>query len=148
VTERERKQKKRLAALKSEAEEHPTVNIAKRYKLTEKAVDLIAAAGETHGQQSRALQVAAELAYWNAPLGDDSLWQHVLDSKLTGKTYRLPERTVTLIAGMVPSFGTLGNVMAYLAFVLTQIEKPPDLTPRATKKEKRDARSLCWAKLD
>ena len=65
--------------------------------------------------------------------------QILSDSKLTGKTYRLPERTVVFIEGMAPSFGTLGNVMAYLAFVLTQIENPPDTTPRATmtKKEKK-----------
>jgi len=127
--------------LKADAEEHPSVNTAKRYKLSEAAVEIIAKAGAVHGQQSRAIQVAAELAYWNAPLGDDSQWQHiVLDSKLTGKTYKLPERTIALIEGMEPSFGTLGNVMAYLAFVLTQIEEPKlfGKSPMR-KKEKRAA---------
>jgi hypothetical protein len=137
-------ERKRLAALKAEAGNHPSVNTAKRYKLPKAAVEITAKAGAVHGQQSRAIQVAVELI-WYAGFGvQESEMQHVLDSPLTGKTYKLPERTVALVTALTP-YGTLGNVMAAVAEVLSRIDKPDTTPPKPfgkgpmTKKEKRAA---------
>jgi hypothetical protein len=44
-------------------------NIAKRYKLTTAAAEIIDQAGEVHGQKSRAVQIAVELLWRTVGLG-------------------------------------------------------------------------------
>jgi len=69
-------------------------NLAKRYKLPEVAVQIIEKNAKVHGQQSRAIRVAVELLWekagWRVP---DRAMSAILDSPLTGKTYKLPPRT-------------------------------------------------------
>ena len=101
-------------------------NLAKRYKLPEAALKIIGKAGRVHGQQSRAIQVAVELLWdkvgYCVP---DSAMQHILDSPVIGKTYKLTPRTVTLIEALSKDYGTQGNVLAAVAYTLSR----PD--PRA-----------------
>src|SRR5262249_48362652 len=104
-----KKEARRLGKLKRESESHESRHIAKRYKLPEAAVALIEKAGTVHGQQSRAIQVAVELL-WNMPgwgVSDEAM-SHILNSPLTGKTYKLPPRTVGLINGLALEYGTKG----------------------------------------
>ena len=82
MTLRKTKEKKRLSNLKREADEHPSVNTAKRYKLPEAAVDIISKAGVIHGQQSRAIQIGAELLLrMKEGVSDDDM-RTILDSPL------------------------------------------------------------------
>ena len=68
-------------------------NLAKRYKLPEAALRIIEKAGKIHGQQSRAIQVAVELLWEKVGWAvEDSAMSAILDSPLTGKTYKLPPR--------------------------------------------------------
>jgi hypothetical protein len=87
-------------------------NLAKRYKLSEAALKSIEKAGKIHGQQSRAIQVAVELLWekvgWAVP---DRAMSAILDSPLTGKTYKLPPRTVSLIEALSHEYGTQGKVL-------------------------------------
>jgi hypothetical protein len=127
---------RRLSKLKRDAESHESRNIARRYKLPEAAVNMIEKAGSVHGQQSRAIQVAVELL-WNMPgweVSDQSM-SHILNSPLTGKTYKLPPRTVGLINGLASEYGTKGNVLAAIAYMLTpdRDESRPDVRSRLTK---------------
>ncbi|MBZ5613239.1 MAG: hypothetical protein LAO23_04450 [Acidobacteriia bacterium] len=130
------KEARRLSKLKRESESHESRNIAKRYKLPEAAVKLIEKAGPVYGQQSRAIQVAVELL-WNMPgwgVSDESM-SHILNSPLTGKTYKLPPRTVGLINGLALEYGTKGNVLAAIAHMLTADpgDSRPDLSTRLTR---------------
>src|ERR1700692_4409344 len=88
-------------------------NLAKRYKLPEAALSIIERAGKIHGQQSRAIQVAVELLWeqvgWAVP---DSAMSPILDAPFTGKTYKLPPRTVSLIEALSHEYGTQGKVLA------------------------------------
>ena len=127
---------RRLSKLKRNAESHESRNIAKRYKLPEAAVNIIEKAVPIYGQQSRAIQVAVELL-WNMPgwgVSDESM-SNILNSPLTGKTYKLPPRTVSLINGLAHEYGTKGNILAAIAYMLTPYrnESRPDLSTRLTK---------------
>jgi hypothetical protein len=129
MTPREKQEKKRLAALKQEAKDHPSVNTAKRYKLPKAAVEIIAKAGNIHGQQSRAIQVATELLWHAIGYGvTDQDMKTVLDSPRVGKTYKLPERTIGLIHGLSLEYGTLGKAMAAVAVVLSKPDPRKALT--------------------
>jgi hypothetical protein len=97
---------------------------------------MIEKAGPVHGQQSRAIQVAVELL-WNMPgwgVSDESM-SHILNSPLTGKTYKLPPRTVGLINGLAHEYGTKGNVLAAIAYMLSpdRDDSRPDLRARLTR---------------
>jgi hypothetical protein len=115
------KETRRLDKLKDESR-----NIAKTYKLPLAALRIIEKAGKIHGQQSRAIQVAVELL-WDK-IGycvPDSAMQHILDSPVIGKTYKLTPRTVMLIESLSHEYKTQGNVLAAIAYMLSK----PD--PRA-----------------
>ena len=60
---------------------------------------------------------------------------HILNSPLTGKTYKLPPRTVGLINGLALEYGTKGNVLAAIAHMLSSDpnESRPDLRKRLTR---------------
>jgi len=111
-------------------------NLAKRYRLPQAALRIIEKAGEIHGQQSRAIQVAVELLWekvgWTAP---DSAMSAILDSPITGKTYKLPPRTVSLIEALSHEYETQGKVLAAVAYMLSRpdprggLSKAPEPTP-------------------
>jgi len=105
-------------------------NLAKRYKLPEAALRIIEKAGKIHGQQSRAIQVAVELLWdkvgYCVP---DSAMQHILDSPVTGKTYKLTPRTVSLIEALSHEYGTQGKVLAAIAYMLSKPDPREGLTP-------------------
>ena len=107
---------RRLNKLKDESR-----NIAKTYKLPVGALKIIEKAGKIHGQQSRAIQVAVELLWdkvgYCVP---DSAMQHILDSPVTGKTYKLTPRTVSLIEALSHEYETQGNVLAAVAYMLSK----------------------------
>ena len=44
----------------------------------------------------------------------------ILDSPLTGKTYKLPPRTVSLIEALSHEYGTQGKVLAAIAYMLSK----------------------------
>jgi hypothetical protein len=74
---------------------------------------------------------------WNMPgwgVTDESM-SHILNSPLTGKTYKLPPRTVGLINGLAHEYGTKGNVLAAIAHMLApdQADSRPDLHTRLTR---------------
>jgi len=105
-------------------------NLAKRYKLPEAALKIIEKAGKIHGQQSRAIQVAVELLW--AKVGwavEDSAMSAILDSPLTGKTYKIPPRTVSLIEALSHEYGTQGKVLAAIAYMLSKPDPREGLTP-------------------
>lgn len=122
MTLRKKQEKKRLANLKRTPDEHESVNTAKRYKLPEAAVEEIAKAGVVHGQQSRAIQLGAELLYLVGFGVSDEDMKHILDSPLTGKTYKLPERTIRIIQELAPEYVTRGKVLAAIAYLLSKSE--------------------------
>ncbi len=132
VTLRKKQEKKRLANLKRTPDEHESVNTAKRYKLPERAVEIIKQAAKIHGQQSRAIQIAVEVI-WRTPEKSYSASAAILETPLIGKTYILPPRTVRLIEVLASKFGTRGNVLAACAYLLSedvkQAEKWGDVTP-------------------
>jgi hypothetical protein len=105
-------------------------NLAKRYKLPEVAVKIIEKNGKVHGQQSRAIQVAVELLWekvgWRVP---DRAMSAILDSPLTGKTYKLPPRTVSFIESLAHEYGTQGRVLAAVAYMLSKPDPRGGLTP-------------------
>ena len=136
MTLRKKQEKKRLSNLKREADEHPSVNTAKRYKLPEAAVDIISKAGVIHGQQSRAIQIGAELLLrMKEGVSDDDM-RTILDSPLIGKTYKLPERTIDIIQTIAPFIGTRGRTLAAIAYLLSQ---PDPLTEMQTEMQKHVA---------
>jgi hypothetical protein len=59
----------------------------------------------------------------------------ILNSPLTGKTYKLPPRTVALINGLAHAYGTKGNVLAAIAYMLSpdRDDSRPDLRARLTR---------------
>ncbi len=118
------KEARRLDKLKDENR-----NLAKRYKLPEAALKIIERAGKIHGQQSRAIQVAVELL-WNK-VGwavSDNAMSAILDSPVTGKTYKLPPRTVSLIEALSHEYGTQGKVLAAVAYMLSKPDPRAGLT--------------------
>jgi hypothetical protein len=101
-------------------------NEAKRYKLPTEAVKIIERAGKRYGQQSRAIQVAVELLWHKEGHGvSDSAMSGILSSPSAGKTYKLTPMTVSHIKALSHEYGTLGSVLAAVAYMLAQ----PD--PRA-----------------
>jgi hypothetical protein len=119
------KETRRLDRLKDESR-----NVAKRYKLPEAALEIIERAGKIHGQQSRAIQVAVELLWhkvgWAVP---NNAMSAILDSPVTGKTYKLPPRTVSLIEALSREYGTQGKVLAAVAYMLSRPDPREELSP-------------------
>jgi hypothetical protein len=105
-------------------------NLAKRHKLPEAALKIIEMNGKVHGQQSRAIQVAVELLWekvgWRVP---ERAMYAILDSPLTGKTYKLPPRTVSFIESLAHEYGTQGRVLAAVAYMLSKPDPRGGLTP-------------------
>jgi len=93
-------------------------NIAKRYKLTTAAAEIIDQAGEVHGQRSRAVQIAVEIL-WRTQRQLGKIPTDILHSPLTARTYKLPQRTVALIEALGREGSrTLGEVLAACAGLL------------------------------
>jgi hypothetical protein len=67
-------------------------------------------------------------------VSDESM-SDILNSPLTGKTYKLPPRTVALINGLAHEYGTKGNVLAAIAYMLSPDagHSRPDLRARLTR---------------
>jgi predicted Ser/Thr protein kinase len=104
--------------------------LAKRYKLPEQAIKIIDQAAKIHGQQSRAIQVAVELLWEKVGWAvEDSAMSAILDSPLTGKTYKIPPRTVSLIEALSHEYGTQGKVLAAIAYMLSKPDPREGLTP-------------------
>ncbi len=112
-------------------------NLAKRYKLPEAAVEIIARAGKIHGQKSRAIQIAVELLWdkpgWQVP---DSAMSAILASPTTGYTYKLPPRTVSNIEALANEYGTQGRVLAAVAYMLAKPDPRAGLTRAPGPKKK------------
>src|SRR5260370_40069145 len=70
-------------------------SIAKPYKLTTAAAEIIAPAGQIHGQKSRAVQIAVAILWRTTGLG--KIQSAILESPIQAKTYNAPESTVLLI---------------------------------------------------
>jgi hypothetical protein len=95
-------------------------NIAKRYKLTTAAAEIIDQAGQIHGQKSRAVQIAIEIL-WRTQRPLDKVPTDILRSPVTARTYKLPQRTVGLIEALGHANGrTRGQVLAACAGLLAQ----------------------------
>jgi|SRR5208337_356608 len=96
-------------------------NLAKRYKLTEAAAAIIDEAGKVHGQKSRAVQIAVELLWRTVGLVVE-IPDAILQSPMTGRTYALPKRTVSLIEALAHEYrdygDTQGAVLAACAALL------------------------------
>jgi len=94
-------------------------NVAKRYKLTEAAAEIIDQAGQIHGQRSRAVQIAVELL-WRTQRHLDKIPTDILESPITARTYKIPHRTVSLIEVLARKGSrTRGEVLAACAGLLT-----------------------------
>jgi hypothetical protein len=108
---------RRLNKLKDESR-----NVAKTYKLPLAALKIIEKAGKVHGQQSRAIQVGVELLWWQGEgvKITGSVIDSILKPPIVGKTYKLTPRTVALIEALAKDFGTQGNVLAAVAFMLSR----------------------------
>jgi len=92
-------------------------SVAKRYKLTTAAAEIIDQAGQIHGQKSRAVQIAVEILWRTAGLG--KIPSAILDSPITARTYKIPDRTVSLIESLArKSSRTRGEVLAACAGLL------------------------------
>ncbi len=111
---RKKKEDERLNKIHGEAK-----NLAKRYRLPERAVEIIEQAAKIHGQQSRAIQIAVEVIY-RTPEKNWSASASISDTPSVGKTYGLPPRTVRLIESLTSKFGTRGNFLAAVAGLLTE----------------------------
>jgi hypothetical protein len=96
-------------------------SVAKRYKLTTAAAEIIDQAGEVHGQKSRAVQIAVEIL-WRAQQGRlGKVPSEILRSRMTAQTYKIPQRTVTLIEALGRVNGrTRGEVLAACAGLLLE----------------------------
>src|ERR1022692_1419827 len=93
-------------------------NIAKRYKLTTAAAEIIDRAGQIHGQKSRAVQIAVEIL-WRTQRQLAKISTDILQSPLTARTYKLPQRTVALIEALGREGSrTRGEVLAACAGLL------------------------------
>jgi hypothetical protein len=76
-------------------------NVAKRYKLTSAAAEIIDQAGQIHGQKSRAVQIAVEILWRTTGLG------------------KIPDRTVSFIEALARKDSrTRGEVLAACAGLL------------------------------
>lgn len=75
--------------------------------------------------------------YGTCPDGEfsDESMSHMLKSPLSGKTYKLPPRTVSLIEALPHEYGTKGNALAAIAHMLTtdRDDSRPDLRARLTR---------------
>ena len=92
-------------------------SVAKRYKLTTAAAEIIDQAGQIHGQKSRAVQIAVEILWRTRGLG--KIPSAILQSPITGRTYKLPHRTVALIEVLGREGSrTKGQVLAACAGLL------------------------------
>src|SRR5208283_5380723 len=92
-------------------------SVAKRYKLTTAAAEIIDQAGQIHGQKSRAVQIAVEILWRTAGLG--KIPSSILESPITARTYKIPDRTVSLIEALTrKGFRTRGEVLAACAGLL------------------------------
>ena len=112
---RKERENERLRKLRS----GHTSTVAKRYKLPERAIEIIEQAGKIHGQQSRAIQIAVEIIY-RTPEKDYTAPASITDTPFVGKTYGLPPRTVRVIESLTSKFGTRGNVLAACAGLLAE----------------------------
>jgi hypothetical protein len=77
---------------------------------------------------------------WGVP--DESM-SDIRNSPVTAKTYKLPHRTVSLIGALAHEYGTQGNVLAAVAYVLTpdQDDSRPDLWARLARMPGPDNRA-------
>ena len=92
-------------------------NIAKRYKLTTAAAEIIDQAGQIHGQKSRAVQIAVEILWRTTGIG--KIPSAILQSPITARTYKIPDRTVSLIEALARKGSrTRGEVLAACAGLL------------------------------
>jgi hypothetical protein len=92
-------------------------SVAKRYKLTTAAAEIIDQAGQIHGQKSRAVQIAVEILWRTTRLG--KIPSSILESPITARTYKLPYRTVSLIEKLAHEGSrTRGEVLAACAGLL------------------------------
>jgi hypothetical protein len=92
-------------------------SVAKRYKLTTAAAEIIDQAGRIHGQKSRAVQIAVEIL-WRTP-GVGKIPSSILESPITARTYKIPGRTVSLIEALARQDSrTRGEVLAACAGLL------------------------------
>ena len=127
-------------------------NLAKRYRLPETALRIIEKAGKIHGQQSRAIQVAVELI-WNAPGYLVNIPESIIKSPKTGKTFKLPPRTVGLIEALAREYETQGNVLAACAVMLSRpdprggLTKAPEPTPAQQGVDPNDTKQAKKARL-
>lgn len=96
-------------------------NIAKRYKLTTAVAEIIDQAGKVHGQKSRAVQIAVELLWRTVGLVVE-IPDAILQSPMTARTYKIPQRTVSLIEALAHEYreygDTQGAVLAACAVLL------------------------------
>ena len=93
-------------------------SVAKRYKLTTAAAEIIDQAGRIHGQKSRAVQIAVEIL-WRTQRQLGKIPTDILQSPLTARTYKLPQRTVALIEALGREGSrTRGEVLAACAGLL------------------------------
>jgi hypothetical protein len=89
-------------------------SVAKRYKLTTAAAEIIDQAGQIHGQKSRAVQIAVEILWRTTGLG--KIPSSILESPITARTYKIPGRTVSLIEALARKGSrTRGEVLAACA---------------------------------
>jgi hypothetical protein len=95
-------------------------SVAKPYKLTTAAAEIIDQAGQIHGQKSRAVQIAVEILWRTVGLVAE-IPDAILQSPMTGRTYKLPRRTVSLVEALArEGYRTQGEVLAACAGLLTQ----------------------------
>lgn len=114
-----------------------TANLAKSYKLPERAADIFDRTAKVYGQKSRAIQVGVEIL-WRRPLmrKDGSFGLNVLpgaiETPLVARSYKLPPRTVELIETLSEMTGmTQGGVLCAVAAVLDE----PEPSHRAKKRK-------------
>jgi hypothetical protein len=92
--------------------------IAKRYRMTEKAVLMIKKSAPPHGSQARALQIATELLVrMKKPI---KVSEQFAKSEVIGMTYKLTPRTIKLIDDLTEQYGKRGNVLDACAQILSE----------------------------
>jgi hypothetical protein len=85
--------------------------------VTRATAEIIDQAGEIHGQKSRAVQIAVEILWRTTGLG--KIPSAILHSPITARTYKIPDRTVTLIETLAREGSrTRGEVLAACAGLL------------------------------
>jgi hypothetical protein len=99
-----------------------TANLAKRYKLPERAADIIDRAAKIHGQKSRAIQIGVEIL-WRFGKFPLAVPPGAMETPLVARSYKLPPRTVPQIEALSKISGmTQGGVLAAVAKVLAEPE--------------------------